>query len=104
MVQDFMMFNVFGVIRAERTHVHIMATGVLPGGRSIEKTSSVDLPDPIAEIELSDTAVILFAANVNADGKKKVATQNISARAGGPDLTNNKVIKKLLMEVLKKFD
>jgi hypothetical protein len=94
------LFNVFGLVRLEKTHVFALGTGILENGRSIEKSFSEDLPEPIQEIEDGATEIILFAAYLDAAGKAKIATQNLSARAGAVNLSGHPEVKRALKEVV----
>lgn len=100
-MKTLVLFNIFGLVRLEQTHVFALASGILESGRSIEKNFSEDLPEPVTEIENGATEIILFAAHVNADGKTKIATQNLSARAGGLNLSANPAVKRALRAVTR---
>lgn len=102
-VNDYAYFNCFGVIRADPDVIFATGTVVLNDGHSIEHSVKVEEPNILPDLAGEETAVILFAAHLSEDGKVKVATQNLSARTGGVDLSRSKDIAKVVHKLMKKF-
>lgn len=97
-------FNIFGSVRIDSHTIHVIATGVIEGDRSIERVVKKTSDQPIYDdVEWPEPVVILFTANVNAAGKVKVLTQNFSARAGGPELTGHPLVNEALREATSQF-
>jgi hypothetical protein len=100
MTESLKLFNVFGMVTVRHNRIVALATAILPGGSSCERTLARDIDPPLSVIADNKSLTLLFAASLRGETRAEVAVQQVSARTGAASVIDEPAVQSAIEDVI----